>query len=193
MFIRSERLFLRPGWPEDRDDLLARIADEKIVRNLSTVPWPYTGDDAARFLALPENPFLPRFLVTQPNVGAEPGARLVGGAGLSRLDGDVNLGYWIAPGEWGRGYATEAARAVLDLARTLGHRRVVASHYIDNAASGRVLEKVGFRRTGRVVERFSKCRGHAVPAREYEVVFDTPSQCDGDDAMGGSIVGRRAA
>lgn len=180
MFIRSERLFLRPAWTEDRDELLARIADEAIVRNLSRVPWPYTAQDAARFIALPQDRLLPRFLVTVP--GAQ-GARIVGGCGLSLLDGDVNLGYWIAVADQGRGYATEAARAVLSLARALGHERVVASHHIDNAASGRVLEKVGFVRTGRVVERFSEARGYATPSREYEVVFETPADCGGDDSM----------
>ncbi|HUD31098.1 MAG TPA: GNAT family N-acetyltransferase [Novosphingobium sp.] len=184
MFIRSERLFLRPGWAEDWEELLALIADEAVVGNLANVPWPYTGEDARRFIAMPQDHLLPRFLITVPSAA---GARLVGGCGLSLLDGEANLGYWIAPGEWGRGFATEAARAVLGLAHALGHRRIVASHYIENAASGRVLEKVGFRRTGRIVERFSKARGFASPSREYEVLFesagDSPEDWDGDDAM----------
>ena len=52
MFIRSERLFLRPGWPEDWQELEPLIADEKVVRNLA--PWPYTGEDARRFLETPQ-------------------------------------------------------------------------------------------------------------------------------------------
>jgi RimJ/RimL family protein N-acetyltransferase len=153
MFIRSERLFLRPGWAEDRHELHTVLGDEAIVRNLAHVPWPYTGADALAFIEKPQDHLLPRFLITAPG---KAGARLVGGCGLSLLDGEINLGYWIARDTWGRGYATEAARALLGLARTLGHRRIVAHHYVDNAASGRVLEKVGFRRTGRVAERFSK-------------------------------------
>lgn len=181
MFIRSERLFLRPGWAEDWEELQALLGDETVVRNLANAPWPYTAEDARSFIAMPQDHLLPRFLITAP--GAD-GARLIGGCGLSLLDGEVNLGYWIAQREWGRGYASEAAGAVLRIAHALGHRRVVASHYIDNAASGRVLEKVGFRRTGRVIERFSKGRGFASPTREYEVRFDSPSDCD-DDAMAG--------
>lgn len=183
MFIRSERLFLRPAWPEDSDDLLGLIADEAVVRNLSQVPWPYTPEDARRFIARPNDRLLPKFLVTAPGAA---GSRIVGGCGLSLVDGDVNLGYWIGREEWGRGYASEAARAVLSLARALGHRRIVASHCVDNVASGRVLEKVGFRRTGRVVARFGQGRGHVSPCREYEVVFDTPNDCDGGDPASGS-------
>lgn len=49
MFIRSERLFLRPGWPEDWAELLALIDDESVVRNLARAPWPYSPADARAF------------------------------------------------------------------------------------------------------------------------------------------------
>ncbi|AOR78055.1 GNAT family N-acetyltransferase [Novosphingobium resinovorum] len=180
MFIRSERLFLRPAWPEDRDELMTRIGHEAVVSNLARVPWPYTAEDARAFVEKPQDHRLPSFLVTAP--GAE-GARIVGGCGLSMLDGEVNLGYWITPDEQGRGYATEAARTLLSLTRALGHDRVVAHHFVDNAASGRVLEKVGFSRTGRVAERFSRARGYASPSREHEIVFESPADCGGGDSM----------
>ena len=180
MFIRSERLFLRPGWPEDWQELEPLIADGKVVRNLASAPWPYTGEDARHFLEMPQEPLLPRFIVTVP--GAD-GARMIGCVGLDRRCGEVELGYWITRDHWGEGYASEAARAVTGLARTLGHGRIVASHFLDNPASGRVLENVGFRRTGRIVERYSRARGMAYPAREYALELDAPGDCDGD--MGG--------
>ncbi|MFC0205565.1 GNAT family N-acetyltransferase [Novosphingobium soli] len=179
MFIRSERLFLRPAWPEDRAELLALIGDAAIVRNLADAPWPDRAEDADRFIAAPQDRLLPQFLVTAPDGG---GARVVGGCGLSRREGEVSLGYWTARAEWGRGYATEAVRALLSLARALGHGRILASHPVDNAVAGRVLDKVGFRRTGRVVERFSTGRGYAVPSREYELCLDSAAGCGGDDA-----------
>ncbi|MFC0682979.1 GNAT family N-acetyltransferase [Novosphingobium clariflavum] len=175
MFIRSERLFLRPGWPEDSAELLALIADKSVVRNLARAPWPYTADDARRFLEAPQDRLLPRFLITQP--GAE-GARLLGCVGLAEIDGEVSLGYWIARDQWGQGFASEAVGAVLALARSIGHRRIVASHFVDNPGSGRVLEKAGFERTGRIVERFSAGRGMAFPAREYALEFGEPCDCD---------------
>ena len=70
-------------------------------------------------------------------------------------DDEVELGYWIAREYWGRGYATEAARAVLRLAKVLGHREAgVAGHFIDNPASGAVLRKVGFEPTGKLRRRY---------------------------------------
>ena len=182
MFIRSERLFLRPGWPEDWPDLLARIADEAVVKNLAKAPWPYTADDARSFAQTPQDPRCPHFFVTLPT-GAAPG-ELVGCVGLGN-DGDaVELGYWFGREHWGRGYATEAARAVLRLARTLGHRRIVAKHFTDNPASGRVLAKLGFRATGEVRPSFSLARGCEVPGVVHTLELGARSDCDGGDDDG---------
>ena len=179
MFIRSERLFLRPGWPEDWIELLAAIDDPAIVRNLARAPWPYTADDAREFLALPQERLLPRLFVTLPSAD---GARLIGGVGLSR-DGDaISLGYWIARDYWGQGFATEAARALLSQARAIGHRDVVAHHFEDNPASGRVLRKIGFRPTGDASLRYSAGRGSVGTARRYGLSLGVPGDCNDDMA-----------
>ena len=134
MFIRSERLFLRPGWPEDWQDIERQIGAHAIVRNLARAPWPYRAEDAQAFAALPQHPRTPHFVVTLPGAS---GAQLVGGIGLQDGDDGVELGYWIARAHWNKGYATEASRALLRLAGTLGHKRVTAHHFVDNPASAR--------------------------------------------------------
>ncbi|MGE3690181.1 MAG: GNAT family N-acetyltransferase [Novosphingobium sp.] len=166
MFIRSERLFLRPGWPEDWEELLPAIGDEGVVRNLARAPWPYLAEHAMEFARRPQEKLLPHFLVTLP--GAH-GARLIGSAGISRHGGEVELGYWIAREWWGQGFATEAARAVLRLAMALGHRRIVAGHFEDNPASGRVLLKAGFRPTGSRSQRYSAGRGAVAVSVDYAI------------------------
>lgn len=180
MFIRSERLFLRPGWPEDWEELLSRIADEQVVKNLAKAPWPYTADDARWFAGQDQDQRLPHFFVTLPTVSGP--AQLIGCIGLGEIanehGGEVELGYWFARDFWGRGFATEAARAVLSLARTLGHRRIVAGHFVDNPASGRVLRKAGFRPTGKVRQRFSLARGHEVDSVEHDLDLAGPCNCD---------------
>lgn len=163
MFHRSQRLFLRPAFPEDSGAILAGIADEAIVRNLARAPWPYGIEEARAFAAMPQDIRLPHFLVTLPGVG------VIGSAGMGEHEGAPEIGYWIARDHWGRGYATEAAAAVLRIARTLGHRRVVAGHFADNPASGKVLRKLGFVPTGRPGQRFSAARGHAVDSVEYAI------------------------
>ena len=162
MFHRSQRLLLRPIWPEDWQGVLAGIADEGVVRNLASAPWPYGAEDARRFTALPSRPLFPRFLITRASDAA-----VIGCIGIDPNEGEVELGYWIARAHWGYGYATEAGEAVLGIARSLGHQRLQASHFLDNPASGRVLQKLGFTPTGRVVERHSCGRGAKAPTAEY--------------------------
>lgn len=166
VFHRSERLFLRPAFPEDCGAILAGIGEEAIVRNLARAPWPYTIDDARNFAALPQNPRLPHFLVTLPGIG------VIGAAGMGEHDGEPEIGYWIARQHWGQGYATEATGAVLRIARTLGHRRVVAGHFTDNPASGKVLRKLGFLPLGRIAKRHSLARGGWVDSVEYALDCD---------------------
>ena len=75
------------------------------------------------------------------------------------------MGYWIARQHWGKGFATEACRSLIEIARTLKLPRLEASHFIDNPASGRVLEKLGFEPLGIIAPRLSCARGTEVPAR----------------------------
>jgi len=162
MFARTPRLLLRPGFPEDAPALAAAIADEAIARNLVTVPWPYRVRDAEAFLASPRDPVLPCFLIFERTDGAP---RLAGSCGLGRRrSGAVEMGYWIARPFWGRGFATEACTALVDIARTLGFARLEGSHFLDNPASGRVLEKLGFEPVGIIAPRMSCARGAEVPA-----------------------------
>ena len=163
MFMRTERLFLRPGWAEDAAELTRAIGREEVVRMLASVPWPYSLRDARRWLTQPRREDLPDLLVVSPEIGG----RIIGGIGLHERDGSIETGYWIAPEHWGCGYATEALRGLVSIARILGHRRIGARHASDNPASGRVLRKAGFRPTGRVGSIESLGRGATVTAPEY--------------------------
>jgi RimJ/RimL family protein N-acetyltransferase len=180
MFARTPRLLLRPGFPEDAPALASAIADETIVRNLAVVPWPYTLRDAEAFLASPRDPILPSLLIFERTAGAP---QLAGSCGLARRSsGAVELGYWIGRPFWGRGYATEAGLALVDIARMLGLRCLEGSHFLDNPASGRVLEKLGFEPTGLVAPRMSCARGAEVPARLMRLQLASGG-CSEEEAM----------
>lgn len=167
MFARTTRLLLRPGWAEDAPALAKAIADETIVRNLASAPWPFSLRDAEAFLAAPRDPVLPSLLIFERTDG-DP--LLVGACGLGRRpSGSVELGYWISRPHWGRGLASEAGLALVDMARALGIARLEASHFLDNPASGRVLEKLGFQSTGIIAPRLSCARGSEIPARYFRL------------------------
>ena len=169
MFARTERLLLRPSWPEDANELHQAIADEGIVRNLARAPWPYTPDEAVRFATHEHDEVYPAFLLMLRTNGAP---RLIGACGIGNLEGDAELGYWIARPYWGLGFATEASRAVVNIAKAIGHKRLIASHFTDNPASGKVLRKLGFQSTGKIEQRHSKGRGEAMACATYEKALE---------------------
>jgi RimJ/RimL family protein N-acetyltransferase len=167
MFARTERLLLRPGWREDAPALYKAIADERIIRNLATAPWPYRLEHAEAYLTREREPHDASLLIFRRTDGAP---ELIGTIGLARHPDQVELGYWIARRHWNRGYATEAGRAVVAAARDgLRLRRLAAGHFLDNPASGRVLEKLGFRPTGITAARLSVGRGAEAPCRLFEL------------------------
>ena len=166
MFHVTERLLLRPAWPEDAEALFGGIADEGVVRNLARAPWPYLPKHADEFVARGQDPRMPSFLMTLPG---EDGSQIIGSVGLGEYEDGVELGYWIARPFWGQGYATEAAGGVLEVARLLGYRTINAGHFLDNPASGRVLRKLGFARTGKTVQRHSCGRGEDAPCALYRL------------------------
>ncbi|MCM8558513.1 GNAT family N-acetyltransferase [Sphingomicrobium sediminis] len=165
MFAVTQRLLLRPGWQDDAPVLARKIADEKIVRNLARAPWPYGLEEAAAHLERMQTAELPSFLITRRD-----NADIIGACGFGyEPSGEIEFGYWIARDHWGQGYATEAGRAALDISRTLGWDKIVGGHFIDNPASGRVLEKLGFVPTGARVMRHSCGRGGEAMCELYSL------------------------
>lgn len=86
--------------------------------------------------------------------------QLIGFAGLKHLEerGEVDLGYRLLPSHWGRGFATESGRAILQDGFTrLGLSRIIATVFPENVASVRVLEKLGL-----TFETPFECEGHTL-------------------------------
>jgi RimJ/RimL family protein N-acetyltransferase len=182
MFARTERLLLRPAWSEDAP-ALARIAgDEAVARNLARLPSPYGRADAEAFIDSERDKACPALLIFRRTHGAP---QLIGCIGLSQADGGPHeLGYWLARPAWGLGYATEAGRAVVAMARDgLRLNRIEAGHFLDNPGSGRVLRKLGFRPTGEVVMRRSLARQGEVPSLRYRLDFDVGEKLPCDEAL----------
>ncbi|KQM18325.1 GNAT family N-acetyltransferase [Novosphingobium sp. Leaf2] len=146
MFVRTERLFLRPGWPEDLDELVEALGCD--VRHNAGVALPPTRLDAMRlYLDAPREPCLPRLLMY---LRAPCRPKLVGGIGLARNQGEIEISYWITEQHRGRGFVGEALRAVVGQARTLGYPRVVTNDFAEQVASREALESAGFRDTGKL-------------------------------------------
>jgi RimJ/RimL family protein N-acetyltransferase len=162
--LETRRLRLRA--PEARDlPLIAEFCgDLDVARMVTSIPHPYRPKDAETFLASVQaaNPEQERvFLIEHEDEGP------AGMIGFHRADAPYpEIGYWVGKRFWGRGIATEAAGAALDWARRVWKRKVLAAgHFLDNPASGRVLEKAGFLYTGEVKRRPCLARDTEVDIR----------------------------
>lgn len=147
MQLETERCLLRPFTTGDRDRLTEIANDRRISKNLTDqFPYPYTTQDADEWIELASG--------QQParNFAIEVDGTLVGGIGVEPMSGEKHhvaaVGYWLTPAYWGQGLATETLSAMIGYVEaTFPHiRRLQASVYDWNPASGRVLEKCGFDR-----------------------------------------------
>ena len=143
--LETERLILRAPRLGDAKVLAALANDKRIAENTRRIPHPYKRADADDFITAVNAPGGEvAFLITLREGGA-----VVGGCGVALQDGAPDLGYWLGVKYWNKGYATEAARAVVDFAFTeLGHDTLSAGARVTNPASRRILEKCGFQWTG---------------------------------------------
>jgi RimJ/RimL family protein N-acetyltransferase len=143
--LATERLILRAPCFEDARPIAALANDRRIAENTLRIPHPYGLADAQSFITAANAPGGEIvFLI------ATRGGTVIGACGLARFGEEApEIGYWLGVPFWGQGYATEAARAVIDHAfGDLGYDVLVGGARVSNPASRRVLEKCGFQWTG---------------------------------------------
>lgn len=145
--LKTERLLLRPLAPADAERLAGLANNWNVARMLARMPYPYSLDMAEDWIARQ---------AAQRAEGEEFAYAMANGDGFigccgvqAHADGTHEIGYWIGEPYWNRGYASEAAGAVLDEAvARFDAGTLVSGHFWENHASGRVLTKLGFRYTG---------------------------------------------
>lgn len=164
--FETRRLSARTPGQEDTARITELMQERDISWMLGRVPWPYSYEDAENWLGV---------LVQAQTQGTEyafalhhPEHGLIGVTGMFHVQDDIwEIGYWIGKPYWGQGYVTEAARGLMDWAeRELGVTRFVSGHIVDNPASGRVLEKLGFKLASEI-EMYVKGRDCIVRSPRY--------------------------
>jgi RimJ/RimL family protein N-acetyltransferase len=156
--LTTQRLVLRPYREEDAADV-RRVAGERAIADTTMrIPHPYQNSDAVAFIERQQDNFAGGRSVQFAMTSAADG-ELLGGVGLE-IDPDhasAELGYYVAVPHWGKGYASEAAAAVVAFAFDVKHlNRVHAHHMTRNPASGRILQKLGMRHEGTLREHIMK-------------------------------------
>jgi RimJ/RimL family protein N-acetyltransferase len=161
--LETPRLWLR--WPRASDAAaIERYGSKReVARHTDRIPHPYPKGSAERFIfAARETNALGRdlTLVLTPKTAPQ---KVVGAISLERRGTDrLTLGFALAPEVWGKGFATEAVRAMVEAAFTLSPVAVIdASVHVDNPAARRVMEKAAFTHVGRAM-RGAPARGAMV-------------------------------
>ena len=141
MFARTERLLLRPGWREDAPALHHALANLVAPGRQDA----FLIEDAEALLAQAGDPVRPEMLIFARTFGPP---RLVGGVALCGRE-ETELRFWIARPYWGLGFATEAGRAAVSIARDTLRLPFLRARIEDGGfAAGRVLRKLGFHAIG---------------------------------------------
>jgi RimJ/RimL family protein N-acetyltransferase len=141
--LETERLVLRAPRLGDAKVVKTLANDRRIAENTARIPHPYKLSDAEDFISSANRSNETVFLITARNV-------VIGACGFAQVDRHPpEIGYWLGTKYWGKGYATEAVRALIDHAFTdLDSEALQAAARVTNPASRRVLEKCGFQWTG---------------------------------------------
>jgi len=149
--LYTDRLILRPFALADAPDVQRLAGDRDVASTTLRIPHPYEDGAAERWIAGHQEKFdrgeLVNFAIT-----VRPAGQLIGCISLTieREHRAAELGYWIGKPWWGQGYATEAAKAVVQYGfEVLGLNRIYAHHFTRNPSSGRIMQKLGMSYEGR--------------------------------------------
>lgn len=163
--ITAERILLRPVEAGDAELVARHANDRRIAQMTCAIPFPLSLEAAREYVARAQEDDRVEdvWVIDGTPGGAEAFLGVISLRYLGRDQSEV--GYWVAPTFWNRGYASEALRALLE-ANPHDNRSVVASVFQDNPASARVLTGAGFVCLGEA-EAFSLARGEHVPTWTY--------------------------
>jgi RimJ/RimL family protein N-acetyltransferase len=149
--ITTKRLTLRGFTLDDADDVTRLVSDYEVAKTTLAVPHPYPTDGAVGWIAghpAEEERNHTTFAITLTATG-----ELIGAITLieKRIHLRAEIGYWIGYQHWGNGYATEATKAIIQWGFSgRGLNRIFAHHFVENPASGRVMQKSGMSYEGTI-------------------------------------------
>lgn len=150
MRLETDRLILRAVEEDDVPDLYPIMNDPEVTENL-LLPYPYPEERVTQWV-LSGRDALQRAERYEIAVVPKDVGHAIGVCSLYRVSWEhmsAELVYWIGKEYWGKGYITEAARRVLEYGfKELGLERICVGCFARNAASQRVIEKLGFKPEG---------------------------------------------
>ncbi|MGD9865572.1 MAG: GNAT family N-acetyltransferase [Pseudodonghicola sp.] len=163
--IETERFDLRPLRRSDMGLIELYAGDQRVARMTTSIPHPLPPGAIEAYVtrAMASERDEDVWAIDATRSG---GDELLGVIGLKKMDRDQSeVGYWIAPGYWNTGLASDALQALI-AANPLKNATMFASVFQDNPASARVLTHCGFAYLGDA-ETYSVARDASVPTWTY--------------------------
>ena len=148
--METERLLLRPWRDSDAEVLYKYASDPEVGPRAGWAPHKSVEESREIIRTIFHNDHMWAIELKETN---EPigciGYLAYGESNINIGENEAEVGYWVARPYWNRGICTEALRLLIDYCiNEKGFRTLWSDFFVDNPASGRVMEKCGFRETG---------------------------------------------
>ncbi|WP_300671867.1 GNAT family N-acetyltransferase [Soonwooa sp.] len=156
--LETEHLILDAPKEADLGDITKILNNEIYAKNTINIPFPYSIDSAKFWLNLSKNGFKndDQYIFA---IRLKNDQKIIGGIdlGIDKIFNKAELGYWLDQNCWNQGFATEAVIKVLEFGfENLKLKRIFATHFDFNPASGKVLEKAGMKKEGELTAHTKK-------------------------------------
>ncbi|NUN08469.1 MAG: GNAT family N-acetyltransferase [Ignavibacteriaceae bacterium] len=170
----SEIITLRPLKQSDAEFLYNNVTDPDVIKQLRRLPDPYNLEHAYEFIALAGREALTgesgHFGVEVNGTGNLAG--VIGALFSGNEVKQAEIGYWFAKREWGKGYASEAVRLMIEYLRSKKEiATVIARVFENNPASARVLIKNGFNKQGLSADQYCNVLNNSA-VEEYKLILN---------------------
>lgn len=148
--LTTERLLLNQPNLQDIPRLLEIMKNPVYSQNTTNIPYPYTEASATFWvnLALEGLEIGDKYIFA---IRLKSSSTIIGGVGLGidKANNKAEMGYWLDEQYWNKGYITEVAQALVHFGfETLHLKRIFASHFTHNEASGKIMQKIGMQQEG---------------------------------------------
>jgi len=156
--IETERLILTELSANDIPEIVSKASNKNVSEFTLNLPHPYSEKDAVYWINLANQGFKngTHYIFA---IKLKTDHEFVGGVGLTlekKFD-RAEIGYWMAEKFWGKGYTTEATKAIMQFGfETLNLNKLTSCHLGKNEASGKVMQKSGLKREGELKQHMKK-------------------------------------
>lgn len=185
--LETPRMILRPYRIDDAERLTELLQDPEIHRWTSSIPFPYTLEDAREFLLICEKEDASGGSFVWAMTERE-GNTVIGAIGLHAVNPELaraDLGYWIGATYRGVGFATEAARRVISWCFEVGEfHRIQATYLPGNLASAGVMRNIGMQEEG-LLRGYGFKNGEHFDLNLQAILWNDPTWMSTEDQLSG--------